>query len=457
MGMNVMELATRDLGELIGAANANLRTLPGPVFNVKGYGAKGDGVADDTAAITDALADMPASGGTLYFPDGEYVTGPIPIPAYPKVVNIQGSGIRQTILRPRNANQPLIKAAPALGATGFRALGNHIGGFSIKAHASGSTGEVINARGFSNCLLHNIEYLSNGNADFATVFEFAASTLAGVFYATYENIIDTFICSEQTFTGTLIKFTDDGQGSLSGSNGNKLKNLWIFANYDLSCAIDMNATTDTTVYDSIFEANTAAIAIKMGSFGKVRDCWLERNNTHFSFATGAFTANSNWIYGNYMDESSVNYPAGTQDNVFFLNQGATPVVTGYYKNQVIKAVDLIDLPDFVDAPKIIKTSGAVAGTLTALSAEIVKRTPKEITYLLGYSWTPVGGGNCGFQVDSKAGYKICGIDIGIFDGNTGECLRTAALVTKGDFWLSGAIAAAVYNVAVFVTYSPTTV
>ena len=48
-----------------------------PIINVTNYGAKGDGVADDTAAITNAMAQLKtalnSSGqGTLYFPAGKY-------------------------------------------------------------------------------------------------------------------------------------------------------------------------------------------------------------------------------------------------------------------------------------------------------------------------------------------------------------------------------------------------
>ncbi|MFA6174701.1 MAG: glycosyl hydrolase family 28-related protein, partial [Kiritimatiellales bacterium] len=48
-----------------------------PVINVADYGAKGDGVADDTPAITNALAQLKSSlnssgQGTLYFPAGRY-------------------------------------------------------------------------------------------------------------------------------------------------------------------------------------------------------------------------------------------------------------------------------------------------------------------------------------------------------------------------------------------------
>ncbi len=44
------------------------------VVNVKdpAYGAKGDGVADDAAAITAALAALPAGGGDVFFPAGTY-------------------------------------------------------------------------------------------------------------------------------------------------------------------------------------------------------------------------------------------------------------------------------------------------------------------------------------------------------------------------------------------------
>jgi len=41
-------------------------------FNVKGYGAVGDGVTDDTTAIQAALAAIPSTGGLLYFPAGIY-------------------------------------------------------------------------------------------------------------------------------------------------------------------------------------------------------------------------------------------------------------------------------------------------------------------------------------------------------------------------------------------------
>ena len=47
----------------------------GQVFNVKSYGAVGDGSADDTAALRRALSAA-SGGGTIYFPCGTYLLNP---------------------------------------------------------------------------------------------------------------------------------------------------------------------------------------------------------------------------------------------------------------------------------------------------------------------------------------------------------------------------------------------
>ena len=52
--------------------------VPGPFFNVLDYGAHQDGSASSTEAIRSAIqAAQTAGGGTVYFPAGTYVTGPI--------------------------------------------------------------------------------------------------------------------------------------------------------------------------------------------------------------------------------------------------------------------------------------------------------------------------------------------------------------------------------------------
>jgi len=61
-------LRVYELGQFIGAPR-------GPVFDVKAYGAKGDGSTKDTTAIQAAIDAIPTTGGTLYLHDGKFIVG----------------------------------------------------------------------------------------------------------------------------------------------------------------------------------------------------------------------------------------------------------------------------------------------------------------------------------------------------------------------------------------------
>ncbi len=67
---NVMGNVTGDLTG--GTATALIRDKGGEVFNVKAYGATGDGTTDDTTAIGSAITALGSTGGVLYFPPGNY-------------------------------------------------------------------------------------------------------------------------------------------------------------------------------------------------------------------------------------------------------------------------------------------------------------------------------------------------------------------------------------------------
>ncbi len=77
-------------------------------FNVKsGYGAKGDGITDDTTSIKNAITAASANGGVVYFPAGTYQISNV-IQINGSRVILRGAGQGQTILRftrSRNAIQ----------------------------------------------------------------------------------------------------------------------------------------------------------------------------------------------------------------------------------------------------------------------------------------------------------------------------------------------------------------
>lgn len=69
-----------------------------PQFNVKSYGAQGDGITDDKAAIQLAINAASVTGGVVYFPPGTYmVSGEIDITA--SNVSLVGSGAGATVIK----------------------------------------------------------------------------------------------------------------------------------------------------------------------------------------------------------------------------------------------------------------------------------------------------------------------------------------------------------------------
>lgn len=73
----------------------------GPVFDVRAYGATGDGVTDDQAAINAAVtAASAAGGGTVYLPHGTYSIGTFI--SLKDGANIRGDGETMTLVKARS-------------------------------------------------------------------------------------------------------------------------------------------------------------------------------------------------------------------------------------------------------------------------------------------------------------------------------------------------------------------
>jgi hypothetical protein len=80
----------------LGAVGVTFQRPAEHCVNVRDFGAKGDGVTDDTAALQAAVAAIPSSGGTICFPVGTYkVTKNITLPA-----NISAIFDREAMLAP---------------------------------------------------------------------------------------------------------------------------------------------------------------------------------------------------------------------------------------------------------------------------------------------------------------------------------------------------------------------
>ena len=159
---------TSDVSSIINAVTRPLSAVVGEIVNVKNFGALGNNVADDTAAIAAAIAAAQAKGGgVVFFPRGTYrITSELTI-TNTKVL-IVGEGIDSSIIRQTSAtanglnfNYPISFAQPTGG--GVRDITVEAGaGFSTgTSYTINSTGTGIRVRNASdnfsasNFVVHN--------------------------------------------------------------------------------------------------------------------------------------------------------------------------------------------------------------------------------------------------------------------------------------------------------------
>ena len=92
---------------------ATYSMINGAVFNVLDYGAKGDGITDDTAAITAAYDDAYTtfSGpGVIYFPKGIYSVTSLNFNVANSSIHFMGEGLDCTVLKKRaGTTTPVLK------------------------------------------------------------------------------------------------------------------------------------------------------------------------------------------------------------------------------------------------------------------------------------------------------------------------------------------------------------
>lgn len=133
-------------GELVGVIDSDV------LISVKRFGAKGDGLTDDTTAIINALASLPG-GGTVYFPGGVYlVSGDITVPS-----NITITGDTNSIVRRAATSEGTYNIFKVVGSDNVHFKQLRIEG-ERDAHTgvSGEWGMGISLTGASNCTVDNV-------------------------------------------------------------------------------------------------------------------------------------------------------------------------------------------------------------------------------------------------------------------------------------------------------------
>ena len=130
----------------VNAANSNLK-----IYNVIDYGAVGDGVTDDTAAFTAAMADVNTTGGVLWIPQGSYVLN-APITITHHGVHIMGASKNSTYLFIDSD----VNAIECIGGAGANISSPYVENLSIENRTGASTKSAIYFEYTSNCLIDKV-------------------------------------------------------------------------------------------------------------------------------------------------------------------------------------------------------------------------------------------------------------------------------------------------------------
>ena len=97
-----------------GATQRTVQDKLRDTVSVKDFGATGDGVTDDTAAIQAGIGSLAASGGMIYFPRGDYKTTAV-VTVGGDETNLRGAGIGATRLIPSTLGQVCVAFAKTGG------------------------------------------------------------------------------------------------------------------------------------------------------------------------------------------------------------------------------------------------------------------------------------------------------------------------------------------------------
>lgn len=237
-----------------------------PVFNVTAYGAKGDGVTNDTAAIQSAIdAANAVSGGTVYFPAGIYIVAPLSqlLPAIKIYSNIAlvGEGWTSCIKVANNAGnyraliQPITPSAfvENVRISGLRFHDNPTGNLTADIRTGDASGLMVvffsNFNGvyiedcfFDPCIGVNTISLNGQYGRQAFVrgnrFRFVKGRTTDA-SGEYDNTAVYFDCLQHEATGNFFEasLTDHARGAIESHKGASVISNNLSVGYETICNV----------------------------------------------------------------------------------------------------------------------------------------------------------------------------------------------------------------------------
>lgn len=292
-----MTIQAKELGTKLNTLNSLSTNILG-VYNIKNFGAKGDGVTDDTDAFKAAMTAIPA-GGELRIPEGKYIISDTIVRTEP--ITIYGSGSRGLGAPTANEYGTIIQMVQ--GETnknvfefGYRNSSDHNGtnlsGLSINGGAT--TGDEFNIVTFYNLHRHiNIVdcfFRSSTGAGYRILADIGGYTPASnvYFYSSVaENCKTGFYISNGYNLNILNCYAGFGMENgfrITSTNQVKINNCWTLSGIT-SRAIFIengNIRTASIINNFITDAGSAGIYL-----GRPYDGGIVANNVIYDTAAAS--------------------------------------------------------------------------------------------------------------------------------------------------------------------------
>lgn len=190
------------------------------IFNVKSYGAMGDGTTNDYAAIQTAITAAEVAGGTVLFPAGTYRTNSELTASSTRKLTIKGNGPTGTVIRAGAAITSVLNITGTVNLEDFTLDGNLLAQYAGRASGGGCSECVFTRIVFTHAKKDGwyfpITGIYDNNSFYDCVFEFngtifrnaARSSVGG---AAIETVTSGSVATNGlTITGTGTAFTSMG-------------------------------------------------------------------------------------------------------------------------------------------------------------------------------------------------------------------------------------------------------